>query len=51
MTALFAANDLFVRAILAALEQIGKKVPEDISLVSYDVENLAAMAPLWCQQR
>ena len=46
VTALFAANDQIARAILITLERLGKRVPDDISLVSYDVENLADTAPL-----
>lgn len=40
VTALFAANDQFAKAIVMTMEKSGIKIPEDISLVSYDVDNL-----------
>lgn len=46
VTALFAANDQYAKAILMTLQKADRKVPEDISLVSYDADNLRKEVPL-----
>ena len=40
-TAIFCANDLMALGALEALNQLGKRVPEDISLIGYDDQELA----------
>ena len=40
VTALFAANDQIAKAVLMVFAKAGIRVPEDISLVAYDVDNL-----------
>ncbi|SDW81784.1 GntR family transcriptional regulator [Paenibacillus sp. CF384] len=39
-TAVFAANDQIAEAALAALERLGKRVPDEMSLVTYDAQGL-----------
>lgn len=39
-TAIFAANDQIAEAVLNVLEQLNMRIPEDISLVTYDALNL-----------
>lgn len=39
-TAVFAANDQIAEAALAALERLGRRVPDDMSLVTYDAQGL-----------
>ena len=46
VTALFAANDQFAKASWIALKNAGFRIPEDISLVSYDVDNLRKEVPI-----
>ena len=46
VTALFAANDQFAKASWIALKNAGLRIPEDISLVSYDVDNLRKEVPI-----
>jgi DNA-binding LacI/PurR family transcriptional regulator len=39
-TAIFSANDQIAEAVIAALEELGIRFPEDVSLVTYDALNL-----------
>jgi len=40
-TALFVANDLMALGALEALQQLGKRVPEDVALIGYDDQEIA----------
>nr|WP_240547862.1 GntR family transcriptional regulator [Paenibacillus lignilyticus] len=39
-TAVFAANDQIAEAALAALERLGRRVPDEMSLVTYDAQGV-----------
>lgn len=45
VTALFASNDQVAKSILMTLDNLGLRMPEDISLVTYDVDNLNQLVP------
>jgi len=40
-TALFVANDLMALGALEALQQLGKRVPEDVALIGYDDQEIS----------
>jgi DNA-binding LacI/PurR family transcriptional regulator len=44
-TAVFATSDLFTCGVMQALNQQGKRVPEDVTLVGYDDTLSAMLAP------
>ena len=40
-TALFVANDLMALGALEALQQLGKRVPEDVAVIGYDDQEIS----------
>ncbi|WP_143590047.1 substrate-binding domain-containing protein, partial [Streptomyces africanus] len=46
-TAVFAVNDITCVGALSAAEELGLRVPRDLSLVGYDDTNLSRLRHLW----